>query len=70
MQGSSYFWLAGKEGMEKKMATTIQGLYEMETNMRGYMRTTIRIQFFIPSYYRNLNNYQYHFEVHLRYHKP
>ena len=41
-EGSSpltYLWLAGNEGREKKMETTIM----------GYIGTTVRIHFFIPS---------------------
>ena len=34
----TYLWLAGNEGMEKKMETTIM----------GYVGTSIRIQSFIP----------------------
>ena len=35
----SYIWLAGNEGMEKKV----------ETFITGYIGTTIRIHSFIPS---------------------
>ena len=35
----SYLWVAGNEGMDKTM----------ETTMMGYIKTTIRIHSFIPS---------------------
>ena len=38
----SGLWLAGNEGIEKKMETT-------ETTTMGYIGTTIRIHPFIPS---------------------
>ena len=49
-------WLAGNEGMEQKMETTIMGLgcrarmeKRIETTTKGYIGTTIRIHSFIPS---------------------
>ena len=48
-------WLAGNEGMEKKMETTmgffgVEGIEKkMETTTMGYIGTTVRIHSFIPS---------------------
>ena len=53
MLSSTYLWLAGNEGMEKKLVTTIV----------GYIGTTRRIHSFIPSQLgwplETLEKYQY-----------
>ena len=58
--------------------TTINNDHENDHNHTNNRRTVVFFWIVLKfhaclgegNYYRGLNNYQYHFEVHLRYHRP